>query len=411
MKKVLWIISVAILLALVGAIVGINVASGKKQTSKPTMPKVTVAKVMVQPVQPVREFGGHVEAVNTVKLKPRVDGYIEAVYFNEGERVEKGQLLFRIDPRPYKAEVSRLEARLTQAGAKRELAEDNAERARKLIDTGAISRKQAQSLATKAARARANVKQVSAALDAARLKLGFTEVRSPIDGRIGKARITPGNLVTSSDVLTTVVTISPVYVDFNVDEHSYLKLLKSGMLNQKKGVATVNMGLADEEGYPHEGKLDYVGNRMHAGTGTIELRATFANREGELTPGLYARIQLPVGKSGPTALIDGRAVATALNSRYVYVLDKDRKIHYQEVELGPLFHGLRVVRDGLERGETIVVSGLQHVRPGMKVKAKRVAMDRRLSDHQRALVHGSDHSDTDENTATRIVLRNGEHNP
>src|SRR5699024_756602 len=145
-------------------------------------------------------------------------------------------------------------------------------------------------------------------------------------------------------------TISPVYVNFNVDEHSYLKLLQSGLLNKDKTTVPVSMGLADEQGYPHKGQLDYVGNRLHSDTGTIELRAVFANKNGELTPGRYARIALPVGDSHPTVLIDDRAVGSSLNSRYVYILGKNGKVQSRKVKLGPLLHGMRVVRKGLKAG-------------------------------------------------------------
>lgn len=386
MKKTRWIAATAVAAVLIGGVVALHRPAAQQRPLAHAAPKVTVAQVIVKPIRPTRDFSGRVEAVNTAEVRPRVDGYIESMHFDEGERVKKGQLLFQIDPRPYQAEVDRLGANLKQAEAQSKLAETNAARARSLLPKRAISRERAQSAAAAAERAHAQVAAAKAALAAARLNLDFTKVRSPIDGRIGKARITPGNLVTGADVLTTVVTVAPVYVDFDIDEHSYLNLLQSGFLGAAGAAVPVTMALADEHGYPHHGRVGFVANSLQSGTGTIELRATFANKQGLLTPGLYAHVKLPTGARNPTVLIDGRAVGTDLSSQYVYVVGKNGKAEYRAVKLGPLFHGLRIVRDGLKRGDMIVVNGLQHVRADVKVDPTRVAMDRRLSDRQRALV-------------------------
>lgn len=389
LKKTHWAVACAIALVLVGGMLALHYSPAQEHPSAPAAPKVTVAQVIVRPIQPTHEFSGHVEAVNTVKIRPRADGYIESVHFKPGERVKKGQLLFQIDSRPYRAEVARLDAQLQAAQAKYTLAKSNAERARKLIHTGAISRKQAESLASAAKSGRAQVASTKASLAAARLKLGFTQVRSPIAGRIGKARITPGNLVTSADILTTVVTVSPVYVDFNVDEHTYLQLLQSGFLATDDATVPIAMGLADDKDYPYHGRVGFVANSLHSNTGTIELRATFSNQKGLLTPGVYARVRLPTGSPRPRVLIGPRAVGTDLSSKYVYVVGKNEKVEHRKVTLGPLYHGLRIVRTGLERGDVIVVNGLQHVRPGVKVDPNKVAMERRLSKSQRALVNAA----------------------
>lgn len=388
-KKIRWFAALAFVAAVIGGGVALDQSQAQHVSSKPTAPEVTVAAVITRPVQPMREFTGHIEAVNTVNLRPRVNGYIQSVNFEPGEHVEKGQLLFRIDPRPYKAEVERLEAKLAQAKSQYELAESNAGRARKLLPDGAISRKQADKLKADARSAHAQVVATRASLKAARLQLDFTQVRAPIDGRVGKALITPGNLVTDKDVLTTVLSTSPVYVEFSVNEHSYLRLLNSRLLSRNEhGVAKlpVSLGLADETGYPHHGYLNFVANDMDDETGTIALRATFDNAKGQLTPGLFARIKLPVGRRKQAVLIDNRAVGTDLNSKYVYVLDDQRKAEYRAVTLGASFHGLRVVESGLRAGDVIVVNGLQRIRSGVKVNADRVAMDRRLSKHERAIV-------------------------
>lgn len=390
MKKIRWIAVPVIALALIGAKVGLSQSPSARQAPPPA-PEVTVAQVIVRPITPAREFTGRLEAVNTVHVRPRVNGYVESMNFREGDLVHKGQLLFRIDPRPYQAVVDRLSANLRQAKAELALAETNAGRARRLVKQHAISRQEADRLKTAAQSAGAHLAAISAALDAARLNLGFTQVRSPIDGRISNARITPGNLVTSADVLTTVVTVDPVYAYFQVDEQSYLQMLQSGSLpgsgsGSAKG-ATVFMALADEQGYPHRGRVDFVDNSLRSGTGTIRLRAVFDNRDGSYTPGLFARIKLMTGGSHPTALIDDRAVGTDLSNKFVYVVGKDNKIEYRKVTLGPLFNGLRIVTSGLNRGDVIVVNGLQRVRAGVKVAPTRVAMDRRLNERQRAIVN------------------------
>ncbi|HET7571002.1 MAG TPA: efflux RND transporter periplasmic adaptor subunit [Gammaproteobacteria bacterium] len=389
MNKKRWIATLVAVAAVTGAAIVFTRPAAQQRVQAAGAPQVTVARVITRSIRPTEEFIGHVEAVNTARVRPRVGGYIRSMHFQEGDLVQKGEVLFRIDPRSYQAAVNELKAKLAEAEAKLALAESNAERAHRLLPKHAISREGADRANAAAKAARAHVAAVKASLNAAQLKLGFTKVRSPISGRIGKARITPGNLVTSRDVLTTVVTVDPVYVKFDVDEHSYLRLLTSHLLavnEDGKASLPVFMGLADEARYPHRGHLDFVANNLHADTGTIELRAVFGNPKGLLTPGLFARVKLPVGTREQAVLIDPRAVATDLSSQYVYVLSGGHKVEYRAVTLGPLFHGLRIVKSGLKPGDVIVVNGLQRVRPGAAVDASRVAMDRRLSDRQRAIV-------------------------
>jgi multidrug efflux system membrane fusion protein len=340
-------------------------------------PEVTVAQVLVRPVSDSNEFTGRLQAVDTIQLRPRVSGYVDSVHFTEGAMVKKGQLLFRIDPRPYQAEVDRLQANLNQARSELTLAEANAARGQKLLEQHAISREEGDRLTTAAQSARAQLASTSAALEAAKLNLGFTEVRAPIDGRVSNALVTPGNLVTSNDVLTSVVSVNPVYAYFDVDEHSYLKLEQ---LRRERGVAPkVSMALANEQGFPHAGRIDFVDNQLRPGSGTIRLRAVFDNADGSYTPGLYVRVQLRSDSQRPRALIDDRAVATDLGNKYVLVL-KDRKVEYRRIVTGPLLDGLRVVEDGLGKDDVVVVNGLQHVRPGAEVNATKVAMETRSLD-------------------------------
>lgn len=338
----------------------------------PPAPEVTVAQVLLRPVTDSASFTGRVQAVDTIDVKARVSGYIDSTHFHEGATVKKGDLLFTIDPRPYKAEADRLAANLVQARAEAKNADANAARGAKLVAQHAVSQEEADRLDTAAASARAQVASVQAALDAARLNLSFTEVRAPVDGRVSNQRITPGNLVTPSDTLTSVVTVDPMYVYFDVDEQTFLKLDR---LRRQNGRAPeVQMGLADESGYPHAGKIDFIDNQVRAGAGTIRLRAVFPNADGAFTAGLFARVELRSGNPTPRALIDDKAVGTDLGNKYVYVVGKDKKVAYRRVSTGALVDGLRVVDDGLGADDVVVVNGLQHVRPGVEVNPKRVAM-------------------------------------
>jgi membrane fusion protein, multidrug efflux system len=342
------------------------------------LPAVTVAQTLVRTVDDTDAFTGRLQAVDTVQVHPRVSGYITAVHFREGAQVRKGELLFTIDARPYQAEVDRLAATLAQARAEQKLAESNAARAQKLLAQHAISTQEADRLATAAASARAHAAATGAALQAARLDRSFTEVRAPIDGRVSNARITAGNLVTPADVLTRVVSVDPVYAYFTIDEHAWLKL--DALRRQRGEAPQVAMGLADEKGYPHAGRIDFIDNQLDAGSGTMRLRAVFDNDEGRYTPGLYVRLELRTASRQPRALIDERAVGTDLGNTFVYVLGADRKVAYRKVTLGPLVDGLRVVTDGLAAKDVVVVNGLQHVRPGMEVAPTLVAMDSRSLD-------------------------------
>ncbi|MGN2243596.1 efflux RND transporter periplasmic adaptor subunit [Frateuria sp. GZRR33] len=379
MKKRWILLSLAVAVAAGSwAVLGSHGESHAQEAGAPPPPAVTVAQTLVRPVSDTDAFTGRLQAVDTVEVHPRVSGYVNAIHFTEGARVHKGELLFTIDPRPYQAEVDRLAATLDQARAEQKLAASNAERAKKLLAQHAISTQEADRLATAAASAGAQASATAAALEAARLDRGFTEVRAPIDGRVSNARITAGNLVTPADVLTSVVSVDPVYAYFTIDEHAYLKL---DQLRRERGVAPqVAMGLVDEEGYPHAGRIDFVDNQLDADSGTMRLRAVFDNDDGRYTPGLYVRLELRTPSRQPRALIDERAVGTDLGNKFVYVLEPDHKVAYRKVTLGPLADGLRVVTAGLTAKDVVVVNGLQHVRPGMEVSPTLVAMETRSLD-------------------------------
>jgi membrane fusion protein, multidrug efflux system len=340
----------------------------------PPAAQVTVAEVIHRPLRDWSEFTGRLEAVQSVEIRPRVSGYIDRIGFEEGVRVKKGQILFRIDPRPFRAEAERQLAARTRALSELDLAKANHARAQRLIGENAISREEFERLSSADAVAASDLAAANAALSAAKLNLEFTEVRAPIDGRVSRALITQGNLVSSDSLLTTIVSDDPVYASFDADEQTFLRYSRNAA-NRTAGEDPVYMGLTDEKDFPHRGRLNFVDNQVDRKTGTIRTRAVFANPDGVYTPGLFVRIRLVGRDTRDAVLIDDRAVGTDLGKKFVFVLKKDSTVDYRSVTLGPDVDGLRVVDTGLGVGEIIVVNGLQRVRPGALVAATRVIMD------------------------------------
>lgn len=344
-----------------------------------TPPAVSVATVINERLTEWDEFTGRIQAPQTVDLRPRVSGYIDFVAFEEGSLVEAGDPLFFIDNRQFKAEVKRLTAELTDVKAQFELAKREYVRAQNLAKDNAISEEVLDNRLTRQRQAQAAVESVSAALELAKLDLSYTRVTAPISGRVSNALITKGNYVTAGDsVLTTLVSTHQVFAYFDADEQTYLKytqLAKQGARPSSRDVENpVQMGLANDEGFPHEGVIDFVDNRVNIRTGTIRGRAVFDNSDGSLIPGLFARIRLIGSASYDGLLIDDKAIGTDLNNKFVLVLDDQNTVQYRRVTLGEKVGGLRIVKDGLQPGETIVVNGLQRVRPGSPVTPQNVAM-------------------------------------
>lgn len=341
----------------------------------PTAPKVTVAKVIEQPINEWDEFTGRLEAPETVEVRPRVSGQIDQVAFTEGAQVRKGELLFQIDPRPFQAEVRRLEAQLQQAKASAIRSANEARRGERLRDSNAISAELAESRNSAAAEARAGVDAIQAQLDLARLNLSFTRVTSPINGRVSRAQFTAGNIVTADITpLTSVVSTDKVYAYFDADERVYLKYTQLARQGQRGQTTPVYLGLTNETGNPHLGQMNFVDNQVNPRTGTIRGRAVFDNQRGEFTPGLYARLKLVGSAQYDAVLINDEAVGTDLGKKFVLVMDKDNKAAYRAVELGPKLEGLRIVRSGLAKDDRIVVRGLQRVRPGSQVTPEEAPM-------------------------------------
>jgi multidrug efflux system membrane fusion protein len=339
-----------------------------------------VASVIEREVTEWDEFTGRLQAVDSVEVRPRVSGLIAAVRFHEGAIVRRGDPLFEIDPRPFQAEVDRLRAELNRARATNQRAASELQTAEKLRTENAIAKEEHDRRAAFAQESTAQAAAVEAALRAAELNLEFTKVTSPIDGRVGRAIVTEGNLVSSgpgeATLLTTVVSLDPVYAYFDADEQIFLKYSTAGGPNGsagRKGSALrsaelpIRMALANDESFPRQGRLDFIDNQLDGATGTIRGRAVFRNSDGQLTPGLFVRLRLAGTASYRGLLIQDRAVGTDLSKKFVYVVGPKNEIQYRSVTLGPIVDGLRVVRDGLEAGESVVVNGLQRVRPGVQV--------------------------------------------
>ena len=280
-------------------------------------------------------------------------------------------MLFQIDPRPYQAEANRAQAEVARAKAQLDLAVVNRERGRRLIEQNALAQSEFDRLSAEEKAAQANLGAANAAYQTARLNLEWTRVVSPIDGRVSKAVITRGNLVTPSDLLTTVVSDTPIYATFNADEQTFLKYASA----ERGKASPVYMGLMTEDGYPHQGQLKFIDNALDAKSGTINGRAIFANADGRFTPGLFARIRMVSDTSATVALAPDRAVATDLGKRYVVVVGANNKAEYRPVEIGPLAGNLRIIRTGLKPGDRVIVGGLQKVKPGDTVNPVVVKTD------------------------------------
>ncbi|KRG64275.1 transporter [Stenotrophomonas humi] len=341
-------------------------ASGAGSAQPPSVP---VAEVIVRPVTPFAEFTGSLTAVKQVELRPRVAGYIQAVSVPEGSFVEKGRELFHIDPRPFQAERNAAAARLREAEAASALAHADHARTEQLFAQKIVARNRLDSATAALNSGKAQVDAAKAALDAAQLDLSFTRVTAPISGRVGQVLVTEGNYVASGATpLTTIVSINPLHVYFDVDERTYLRSLAAGRSDGSagsSGSSKVAVALVTDKDYTREGRLDFLSNAADRGTGTVRVRAVIDNPDGQLTPGLFAKVRLEAGASKSSVLISDQSISTDQGHRYVLVVGKGDTTEYRPVELGPVVDGLRVIEQGLQPGERIVVKGL--VRPGMKV--------------------------------------------
>ena len=336
---------------------------------------VSVATVQAAPVAAWDEFSGRLEAVERVELRSRAAGTVQAVHFREGALVRQGDLLFTIDPAPYAAALERAEAQVAAAQARVDHTKNEQERARRLWEERAIAQREFDERANAWREADAQLRSAQAALQSAKLDLGYTQVRAPIAGRIGRVEITVGNLVAAgpgAPVLTTLVSVHPIYASFDADEPSVRRALDE--LGAKAPIDRIPVQML-AGAQPRDGRLQLIDNQVDAKSGTIRLRAVFDNADGRLIPGQFAKLRMGQPQAGSALLVNERAVGTDQNKRFVMVVGEDNKANWREVKLGSSVNGLRVVTEGLKPGERIVVNGLQRVRPGALLAPKDVAMD------------------------------------
>ena len=362
-----------------GMLVACNRSPSAAAAGAAAPPEVSVAAALSRQITEFDEFTGRFVPVERVEIRPRVSGYISQVHFPEGREVKKGDVLFVIDSRPYDAELKRAKAQLAQARTQLSLADLERTRAEKLSASRAISKEEFDSRIAGSEQATANVNAAEAAVESAQLNVTFTRIEAPISGIVSRAEVTSGNLINAGQsVLTTIVSIDPIYVEFEGDEQVYLKYVAMDRTGERKSSRNapnpVWVGLADEVGFPHQGVMVFVNNELDAATGTIRARAQLDNKDRRYTPGLLARVRLVGSGKYDAVLIADSAVGTDQNVKYVFVIGPDNRVQYRAVKLGPTVEGLRVVRSGLKAGESIIVSGLQRVRPNVPVTPRLVAM-------------------------------------
>lgn len=365
----------AALAAGVLGLIAIGCSGGHAAPQPPPPPTVTVAPVEQKELVEWAEFTGRTEAVESVEVRPRVSGYIQEVRFQSGQLVKKGDVLFVIDPRWHQAAFNRAQAEAERAQVELDNSKRESDRAADLLADKAISIEESDARVAHYAEAKAALLAAQAARDSAKLDLEYTLVRAPIDGRVSRAFLTVGNYVSgdsgSASVLTTLVSVNPIYVYADMDEDSLLKynsLAQYGRIETNAdGSVPVNLQLADDTNFPHHGKIESLDNRVDANTGSIVLRAIFPNDDGQILPGLFARISVPLSDRHNALLVDEKAIGTDQAQKYVLTLTSSNTVAYQAVQLGPEYEGKRIVRSGLQPGDKIIVNGMERIRPGMPV--------------------------------------------
>jgi multidrug efflux system membrane fusion protein len=384
-RRRLWLAGTALVALTAVAAATLTLTSSPAEAVAPAAPSATpvaVATVLASDVTTWDEFSGRLEAVERVDVRPRVAGTVQSVHFREGSLVRAGDLLITIDPAPYAAEVERTAAQVAAAQARMAYTQSEAARAERLRDEEAIAQREFDERNNAQREAAANLRAAQASLQSARLNLGYTEVRAPVAGRVGRLEVTAGNLVAAgptAPVLTTLVSVSPIYASFDADEQIVSRALKdlpAGAIAraQLDGIP-VRMGTAGSAETPHEGRLQLVDNQVDARSGTVRVRAVFDNRDGSLMPGQFARVRMGQAKTNHVLLVNERALGTDQNKRFVMVVGADNTTAYREVTLGANVDGLRIVTSGLKADERIVVNGLQRVKPGARVEPQLVPMD------------------------------------
>jgi RND family efflux transporter MFP subunit len=359
------------------ALVGCSQESPEGMTPPPAV--VSVSLPLERDVTDFSNFTGRTAAKESVKVRARVWGSLQKIHFVEGSLVQKDDLLFEIDPRPYQATVNKAKAAVEQAEAHSARLESDYQRAIGLLSRRAISQEDFDKIAGDRKEAVAAVGSARASLDSAQLNLDYTKVTAPVSGRVSRALVTVGNLVESGEtggtVLTTIVSVDPMYAYLDVDDLTFLKIKDLLRVhNATDQLPPVYLGLTGEKGYPHGGVIDFVDNQVESGTGTLRVRGVFPNKDGALTPGLFARLRVPLGRPHRAILVTDRAVDTDQGQKVVYVLDETNVVEKRPVELGELHDGLREILSGVKPGERVIVDGMQRVRGGVTVEPHVVEM-------------------------------------
>jgi len=378
MKQVWLLCAVAVTLAVPSCS---KAPGGPGAAQAPPAQHVTAVQPVQREVSEWDHYHGRLEAVDMVEIRARVSGYLESVKFKDGAEVKKGDLLFTIDPGPYRMELDRAQAELNQGQTRLELASNDLARAERLLKAKAISEEDADSRNKAKRQAEAALESLRASAAMAKLNLDYTQVTAPIDGRIARRMVTEGNLVNGnqgqSTMLTTIVSVDPIYCYFDADETAilrYQQLARDGKQESLRGGRVpCELELGDETGYPHKGVLDFVDNQVNPSTGTLRVRGIFDNPAPgrALQPGFFARVRVPGTAKYSALLIPDQAVGTDQSQKSVFVVNDQDIAEYRVVKLGPLIDGLRVVREGVKPNEWVVVTGLMTLRPGAKVIAAR----------------------------------------
>jgi RND family efflux transporter MFP subunit len=367
---------VAVAAAVVALLALASCGGGKPQVAALPPPEVGVAPVVARDVVDFFETTGRTAAVDSVDIRARVAGYLVKVNFKDGDEVDPGDVLFEIDPRPFEAQRLQAEGELARWEAQKKKAEADLARNQRLLPTGAASQKEYDAAVANKGTADAEIVSARGRLDQAKLNVEFAKLTAPVKGRVSKANVTVGNLIEASTLLTTLVSTDPMWMYFDIDERTVLQYRANyraahqgeEVKDPRQLKVPVEIGLANEDGYPHRGTLDFVDNRVDSATGTMLARATFENPTRNLTPGLFVRVRLPIGDPAHSLLVNERAIGTDQGTKYVLVVNDQNVVEFRPVKLGPLSEGMRVVREGVKPGERVITAGIQRARPGVTVK-------------------------------------------